>query len=158
MNFNACKVTMVFFKIPRRPQAPTALSQSSCASADCLAPPAGPDRGCPGGRRAQDSAARVTVELSHVTSRHVTDSAGSPSLSHPTLPLLPAGPAVRRLNSLHWPRTAFARPARQRVQDRGRPLRSRSYRKWLWNTLGPGAGDWCVELLEDGEAAAGRRG
>ena len=37
----------------------------------------------------------------------------------------------------------------------GKPRRSRSYRKWLQNSLGLGAGDWSVELLEDGGAAAG---
>ena len=38
---------------------------------------------------------------------------------------------------------------------RRRPLRSLSYRKWLQNSFGPGAGDWLVELMEDGGAAAG---
>ena len=33
-------------------------------------------------------------------------------------------------------------------------LRSRRYRKWKWNSFRIESGDWIVELLEDGGAAA----
>ena len=59
-----------------------------------------------------------------------------------------------------------ARPAREsqcpnRPASRGKPLRSRSYRKWLQNSLGPGAGEsvetgaWSFWRTEERPRAAG---
>ena len=42
----------------------------------------------------------------------------------------------------------------ENFHNRRMPLRSRSYRKWQWNSFRIESGDWIVELLEDGGAAA----